>query len=421
MLALILMSKMQPARGTRDLLPEQTKAYRFIENTAYQTAVTYGFSEIVTPIFEFSEVFHRTLGESSDLVSKETYDFEDRGGEKITLRPEGTAGVARAFISEGLAQSLPLKFFYSGPMFRYERPQKGRYRQFFQVGVESMGSDSPMADVEVLSLAWDFLKLMSLDKNCVLQINTLGDKESRAKYRERLVQYFSQYESQLSTDSQVRLKKNPLRILDSKDQADKKLVAGAPLFEDDLNEESKLFFEKVKTGLKNLGIPFQVNSKLVRGIDYYCHTVFEFVTDSLGAQGTILAGGRYDGLIETMGGPKTPGVGWAAGMDRLMDLVPKEKIPATERKVSFVAADEKGEALVLKLARSLRAIGVVCEIPWNGNMGKKMKKAASNGSQYALIIGDSEVQSGTVMVKNLLSGEQKSVPQAELASIFGQS
>ena len=415
------MSKIQPARGTRDLLPEQTKAYRFIEETAYKAAVTYGFSEIETPIFEFSEVFHRTLGESSDIVSKETYDFKDRGGESITLRPEGTAGVARAFISEGLAQSLPLKFFYSGPMFRYERPQKGRYRQFYQLGVEYMGSESAMADVEVLSLAWDFLKTLDLHKNCRLEINTLGDKESRAKYRESLVKYFTQFESQLSADSQVRLKKNPLRILDSKDEGDKKLVAGAPLFQDDLNEESKLFFDKVQKGLKDLGISFQVNPKLVRGIDYYCHTVFEFVTENLGAQGTILAGGRYDGLIETMGGPKTAGVGWAAGIDRLMDLVPKEKIPTVGLKVAFVAADEVGESTVLQVARSARALGVVCEIPWGGNMGKKMKKAAISGARYAVIIGESEVKAATVMLKDLESGEQKSLPQNELSAIFARS
>ncbi len=415
------MSKLQPARGTRDLLPEQTKAYRFIEKAAYQSAKTYGFSEIKTPIFEFSEVFHRTLGESSDLVSKETYDFKDRGGESITLRPEGTAGVARAFISEGLAQSLPLKFYYSGPMFRYERPQKGRYRQFYQLGVEYMGSESPMADIEVLSLAWDFLKSLKLDKNCRLEINTLGDKESRTRYREKLVQYFTQYESQLSSDSQMRLKKNPLRILDSKDEGDKKLITGAPLFQDDLNEESKLFFEKIKSGLNKLEIPYQVNPKLVRGIDYYCHTVFEFVTESLGAQGTLLAGGRYDGLIETMGGPKTPGVGWAAGIDRLMDLVPKENIPEAGVRVAFVAADEVGEISALQLARRLRHLGIICEIPWGGNMGKKMKKAAACGASYAIIIGESEVQTQTVMLKNLKTGEQKSLPQSDLVSTFAQS
>ena len=415
------MSKLQPARGTRDLLPEQTKAYRFIEDTAYRAAVTYGFSEIETPIFEFSEIFHRTLGESSDMVSKETYDFKDRGGESITLRPEGTAGVARAFISEGLAQSLPLKFFYSGPMFRYERPQKGRYRQFYQLGVEYMGAESPMADVEVLSLAWDFLKSLDLDKNCRLELNTLGDKDSRTRYRERLVQYFTKFETQLSADSQTRLKKNPLRILDSKDEGDKKIIAGAPLFQDDLNEDSNLFFNKVQNGLKELGIPYHLNPKLVRGIDYYCHTVFEFVTENLGAQGTILAGGRYDGLIEMMGGPKTAGVGWAAGIDRLMDLVPKEKIPSITMKVAFVAVDEVGEKTVLQLARNLRELGVVCEIPWSGNMGKKMKKAASSGARYAVIIGESEAQTSSVMLKDLETGEQKALPQKDLLSIFARS
>jgi histidyl-tRNA synthetase len=415
------MSKLQPARGTRDLLPAQNQVYRFIEETAYKTAVTYGFSEIETPIFEFSEVFHRTLGETSDMVSKETYDFKDRGGDSITLRPEGTAGVARAFISEGLAQSLPLKLYYSGPMFRYERPQKGRYRQFNQLGIEYLGAESPWSDVEVLGFASDFLKAIGLEQNYRLEINTLGDKESRARYREHLVEYFSKYEKELSADSQLRLKKNPLRILDSKDEADKKIVAAAPHFENDLNDASKLFFSQVQNGLGNLGIDFKVNQKLVRGIDYYCHTVFEFITENLGAQGTLLAGGRYDGLIETMGGPKTPGVGWAAGIDRLMELVPNDQLPSARPKVAFVAADEAGESAILKLAHMLRPLGYVCEIPWGGNMGKKMKKAAAGGAQYALILGESEVKSSTVMIKNLSTGEQKSLPQLELATFFARS
>lgn len=407
---------MQPARGTRDLLGPDNLVYRFIEESAYNQARKYGFSEIETPIFEFSEVFHRTLGESSDMVSKETYDFKDRGQESLTLRPEGTAGVARAFISEGLAQSLPLKFYYSGPMFRYERPQKGRYRQFYQLGIEYLGVESPSADVEVISLAWDLLKSLGLDNNCRLEINTLGDKESRARYRENLIQYFTKYQSELSMDSQIRLNKNPLRILDSKDEKDKKIVSGAPLFESDLNAESKAFFEKVQSGLSDLQIPLKLNQKLVRGIDYYCHTVFEFITENLGAQGTLLAGGRYDGLIETMGGPKTPGVGWAAGIDRLMDLVPKEKLPQNPIKAAIVAADESGEKEALKIARILRAQGLSCEIPWTGNMGKKMKKAAGLGAKYALIVGDNEVKSQTVALKNLETGEQKNILISELSS-----
>lgn len=405
---------MQPARGTRDLLPEQNRIYRFLEESALRCAKNYAFSEIETPIFEFSEVFHRTLGESSDMVSKETYDFKDRGQESLTLRPEGTAGVARAFISEGLAQSLPLKFYYSGPMFRYERPQKGRYRQFYQLGVEFLGVESPFADIEVLNLAWDFLKSIGLDSSCRLEINTLGDRESRARYRERLVQYFTQYEKELSADSQLRLKKNPLRILDSKDDKDKKIIVGAPSFESDLNDASKIFFDKVQQGLQHLQIPFQLNAKLVRGIDYYCHTVFEFVTESLGAQGTLLAGGRYDGLIESMGGPKTPGVGWAAGIDRLLELVPSHKVPAPLKKVAFVSADEAGEKEVLKIAQTLRDTDLVIEIPWTGNMGKKMKKAAGAGAHYAIILGEAEVKNQTATVKNMQTGEQKTVLQKDL-------
>lgn len=410
------MGQLQPARGTRDLLPAENLSYRFVEETAYSLSRKYGFSEIETPIFEFSDVFHRTLGETSDMVSKETYDFNDRGGDKLTLRPEGTAGVARAFISEGLAQSLPLKFYYSGPMFRYERPQKGRYRQFYQIGVEYLGVDSPLADVETLSLAWDFLKSIGLENNCRLELNTLGDRDSRARYRENLVNYLSQYKSDLSADSQIRLSKNPLRILDSKDEKDKKIIAGAPSFEKDLNDDSKKFFDQVQSGLKDLQIPYKLNSKLVRGIDYYCHTVFEFVTENLGAQGTLLAGGRYDGLIETMGGPKTPGVGWAAGIDRLMELVPKNLIPSNGVKVALVAADEVGEKEVLKIARQLRSLDVVCEIPLTGNMGKKMKKAAGLGAHYAIIVGQSEVQSKTVALKNLQTGEQKSIAMKDLAT-----
>jgi histidyl-tRNA synthetase len=409
-------SQLQPARGTRDLLGADSLTHRFVEETAYANARSYGFSEIETPIFEFSEVFHRTLGESSDMVSKETYDFLDRGGESLTLRPEGTAGVARAFISEGLAQSLPLKFYYAGPMFRYERPQKGRYRQFNQLGVEYLGVESPCADVEVLSLAWDFLRAIGLEKNCRLEINTLGDKESRARYRENLVQYFSKYQSELSADSQIRLTKNPLRILDSKDEKDKKIVAGAPSFEKDLNSESKAFFEKVQQGLSDLQIPMKLNSKLVRGIDYYCHTVFEFITENLGAQGTLLAGGRYDGLIETMGGPKTPGVGWAAGIDRLMELVPKEKLSSTAIRIALVAADEAGEKELLKIAQSLRSPNIICEIPWTGNMGKKMKKAAGLGAKYALILGEAEVKNKTIALKNLETGEQKNISVRDLST-----
>lgn len=407
-------SKIQSVRGTRDLLPEDNLLFRFVEESAYKKALLYGYGEIETPIFEFSDVFHRTLGETSDVVNKETYDFTDRGGEKLTLRPEGTAGVARSFISEGMMQNLPLKFYYSGPMFRYERPQKGRYRQFFQLGAECLGYESPLADVECISLAWDLLKQIGISADCTLEINTLGDAESRAAYRDTLVQYFTAHKEQLSEDSKMRLEKNPLRILDSKDEGDKKLNAHAPKLEQSLNQSSQDFFKKVLAGIEKLGIPYKVNNHLVRGLDYYCHTVFEFTTSKLGAQGTVLAGGRYDGLIETMGGPKTPGVGWAAGIDRLADLVPKDLAIKPEVLVAVIGADDQGEDESVKVAHEIRSRGLKAENFLSGKMGKKMQKANKAGAQYALILGGNEVTSKTVTVKNFMTGEQKEISREEL-------
>ncbi|MBX2988985.1 MAG: histidine--tRNA ligase [Bdellovibrionaceae bacterium] len=407
------MSKIQCVRGTRDLLPEDKKSFRFVDETAFQIARRYGYGEIETPIFEFSEVFHR-MGETSDVVSKETYNFEDRGGDKLTLRPEGTAGVARAFVSEGLAQNLPLRLYYSGPMFRYERPQKGRYRQFQQLGVECLGLETPLADVECLALAHDLLQALGLGGEVQLEINTLGDPASRQAYRDQLVAYFTPHKASLSQDSRTRLEKNPLRILDSKDEGDRRLIAGAPSFEECLNEESKKFFARVLQGLKDLGISYTLNQRLVRGLDYYNHTVFEFTTDRLGAQGTVLAGGRYDGLIEMMGGPRTPGVGWAAGIDRLADLLDKTKLPKDSPLIALIPADEAGEKESLKVAHELRQKGERVEIFSSGNVGKKMKKANNAGAQWALILGTTEVETAQFALKNLSTGEQKTIPRPEL-------
>lgn len=406
--------KIQRVRGTRDLLPADSLLFRFVEESAYKKALLYGYGEIETPVFEFSDVFHRTLGETSDVVNKETYDFTDRGGENLTLRPEGTAGVARAFISEGMMQNLPLKFYYSGPMFRYERPQKGRYRQFYQLGAECLGYDSPLADVECIALAWSLLQTIGISADCTLEINTLGDSESRLAYREALVQYFTKHQEQLSTDSKVRLEKNPLRILDSKDEGDKKLSEEAPKLEQYLNESSRNFFKAVLGGIEKIGIPYKVNSHLVRGLDYYCHTVFEFTTTKLGAQGTVLAGGRYDGLIETMGGPKTPGVGWAAGIDRLVDLVPKEIAVKPEVLIAVIGADDQGEEESVRLAYEVRSRGFKTENFLSGKMAKKMQKANKLGAHYALILGGNEVTNNTVTLKNFTTGEQKEISRAEL-------
>lgn len=402
------MSKYQSVRGTRDLLPALKKSFRAIETKAYTNAQNYGFREIETPIFEFSEVFHRSLGETSDAVSKETYTFTDRGGDSITLRPEGTAGVVRAYVSEGLAQHNPNKLYYYGPMFRYERPQKGRYRQFYQFGVEVLGLENPQADVEVLDLAWKILKDIGLSNKVTLEINTLGDHESRKAYREALVQYLTPLKEHLSEDSKVRLEKNPLRILDSKDAGDKKLIAEAPKMEDFLSAEAKSFFEAVTEGLLELKIPFQINPKLVRGLDYYCHTVFEFVTTELGAQGTVLAGGRYDGLAETLGGQKTPGVGWASGVDRLAELCQiMEPSETVKPPIAIIALGDKALISGLKIASALRGQNKYCEIFMTGNFKKKLEKANKMNTQKAILLFEQEDGTIEYKIKNFKTGEEK--------------
>lgn len=411
------MSSLQPVRGTHDLLPEDSRRHRFVEETAFSVVRRYGYGEIVTPIFEFTEVFSRTLGETSDVVTKEMYTFADRSGDSLTLRPEGTAGVARAFISGGLAQSLPLKLFYRGPMFRHERPQKGRLRQFHQVGVELLGVEGPQADIEVVSMAWRMLQALGLGDKVQLEINTLGDAESRVAYRDALVAYLTPYKDKLSEDSRARLDKNPMRVLDSKDEGDKAIVAGAPLIQDALSPAAQEFFAQVTAGLTALGVPFVINPKLVRGLDYYCHTAFEFTTTALGAQGTVLAGGRYDGLIGQMGGPATPGIGWAAGIERLSMLV--EGAPDLDRPVAIIPMGDATAAAVL--ADSLRAAGVAVELGFSGNMKKRMVRANKANARLAVILGEDEAARGAATLRDLDSGAQEEVPLAALKErILGQ-
>lgn len=404
------MSKYQSVRGTRDLLPELKQSFRQIEEIAYKTAKNYGFKEVETPIFEFSDVFHRSLGETSDAVSKETYTFIDRGGDSITLRPEGTAGIARSFVSEGLAQYAPLKLYYYGPMFRYERPQKGRYRQFYQFGVEVLGLESAIADVECLDLAWTIIKNLGLTERCTLEINSLGDIESKDNYRRALVEYLTPLQDQLSSDSKLRLEKNPMRILDSKDEGDKKIVAQAPLMQNYLNETSKNFFNDVTSGLTNLNIPYKVNTKLVRGLDYYRHTVFEFTTTELGAQSAILSGGRYDGLVEMLGGPKTAGVGWAAGVDRLVDLcVQSSALMASAihaAPISVIAHGEQALIEAIKIASQIRNQNKYCEVFLTGNFKKKLEKANKLGTEKAILIFQQENGSFEYKLKNFKTGEE---------------
>jgi len=413
--------KLQPVRGTHDLLPEEARKFRFITTCALAVAERYGYGEISTPIFEFSDVFHRTLGDTSDVVTKETYSFTDRGGEGITLRPEFTAGIARAFVSNNLQDQLPLKLFYSGPAFRYERPQKGRQRQFHQIGVELLGVDSPLGDVETIALAHQVLTALGLKDKVKLEINTLGDAASRGHYRMTLVDYFRAHEAQLSEDSKARLARNPLRILDSKDEGDRKIIVNAPRMKDHLTPEAQAYFTKVTEGLAGLGIAFTLNERLVRGLDYYNHTVFEFTTDLLGAQGTVLAGGRYDGLVELMGGPATPGIGWAAGIERLAALMDWQALPAkASRPIAFIPLGEKAEEEALKSVQLLRKEGFHVEFAYKGNLGNRMKKANRANAIVALIFGDTELAKGVVTLKELDSGEQKEVAFTDLIATLAR-
>ncbi|MBD25674.1 MAG: histidine--tRNA ligase [Candidatus Marinimicrobia bacterium] len=410
------MSKLQPVRGTHDLLFEETAKHRLIESVSLGVAERFGFREIATPIFEFTDVFSRTLGETSDVVTKEMYTFETKGGESITLRPEGTAGIARAFISGGLAQQTPLKIFYRGPMFRHERPQKGRQRQFHQIGVELIGVAGPQADIEVISLASHILADLNLQGNVTLEINSLGDSETRAFYRDALFEYLSTRKDNLSTESQERLSRNPLRILDSKDPDDRKVLIDAPDLSDYLSKESQEFFAAVREGLAHRGISFLINSSLVRGLDYYGHTAFEFTTDAIGAQGTVLAGGRYDSLIEHMGGPPTPGIGWAAGIERLAMLLPSEMEP--RRIIAAIPMSNDQELLVQSLANTLRKAGYIVDIGYSGNVGKRMKRADKIKAAVAIVVGSDEVKNESVVVRNLQSGDQQVVKQADLVQHF---
>lgn len=405
------MAALQSVRGTHDLLPDEARRHRRVEEIAREIGERYGYGEIETPIFEFTEVFSRTLGDTSDIVTKEMYTFTDKGGDSLTLRPEGTAGVARAFISGGLSQHLPLKFFYRGPMFRHERPQKGRLRQFHQVGVELLGVDSPLADIEVIALGYHILEALGLKDKITLELNTLGDAESRAVYRDALVAYLQGHTDALSPESRERIERNPLRVLDSKDEGDRRVIADAPLLSDYLNDASREFFATLTAGLAALAIPFRVNPRLVRGLDYYCHTAFEFTTEALGAQGTVLAGGRYDGLIGQMGGPATPGIGWAAGVERLAMLL--SEAPAAPRPIAIIPMGEAGDA-ALKLADRLRRAGFAVDLGYSGNMKRRMNRANKVNARAAVILGEDELQRGAAAVRDLDTGEQEEVPLTAL-------
>lgn len=419
------MSKsLQAIRGMNDILPEQTPAWRYLESTLVSLLDGYGYKEIRLPIVEYTELFARGIGEGTDVVDKEMYTFLDRNEESLTLRPEGTAGCVRAVLEHGLSGGGQVqKLWYAGPMFRYEKPQKGRYRQFHQVGVEAFNLPGPDVDAELIVLTWRLWKKLGLSDAVTLQLNSLGSSEARAAYRDALVAYLQQRFDQLDEDSQRRLTTNPLRILDSKNEATQAALVGAPTLGDYLDEESRLHFEGVKARLDAAGIRYQINHKLVRGLDYYNRTVFEWVTDKLGAQGTVCAGGRYDGLVAQLGGKATPGVGFAMGVERLvllletLELLPTELNRAAD--VYVCAFGEAAELAALTLTERLRD-----ELPGlrlllnsgGGSFKSQFKKADKSGARYALILGDDELAGRVVGCKPLRDdSEQQSVAWDALA------
>lgn len=410
------MIKLQPVRGTQDLIGVEALRHRRVIETARRIAALYGATEWITPMFEATAVFSRTLGDTSDVVTKEMYSFEDRGGESITLRPEGTAGVCRALVTNGLTQSLPQKVFYAGAMFRFERPQKGRYRQFHQIGLEILGADSAVADAEAIACGEQLLHALGIDRGVELNINTLGDPESRDAYRTALINFFSAYVDRLSADSKLRLQKNPLRILDSKDEGDLALVARAPTIHDYLTTQARDFYATLKARLVDLGVAFVENPRIVRGLDYYNHSAFEFVTTRLGAQGTILAGGRYDVLVELMGGPKVPGIGWAAGIERLSMLIDEPVRPRSP--VAVIPMQDTLESLACSVLRDLRAVNIPAEMAYRGNAKRRLERANKSEATFAILIGADEASRGAVALKNLADGTQREVQIADLPDVL---
>jgi histidyl-tRNA synthetase len=402
----------RPIRGTQDIFGEEQRRFARVLEAFDHVRRLYAFQRVDLPVFEDTQVFARSIGETTDVVSKEMYTFEDRGGDSLTLRPEFTAGVCRAYLTEGWQQYTPLKLVTSGPVFRYERPQKGRYRQFHQIDAEVIGAAEPAADVELLAFADQLLHELGIADGVTLQLNTLGDTETRDAWRAALVAHFEKHRGELSEDSLVRLDKNPMRILDSKDPRDRPIADAAPDIDAHLTSEAGTFFEKVTKGLDAAGVKWTRNGRLVRGLDYYRHTAFEFVTDRLGAQGTVLAGGRYDGLIESLGGPATPGVGWAAGVERLAMLIDAPSGGILE--FAVIPMGDAAEAFCTSLVADLRRRNVYCDMGYRGNLKKRMQRADAAGANYAIIVGDDELANGEIVVRDLRTGEQTKRKVAEV-------
>lgn len=414
------MGLIQALRGTRDILPEEVSYWQQVEAVARMVLSKAVYQEIRSPIFETTGLFERGIGEATDVVGKEMYTFSDRGDRSVTLRPEGTAGVVRAFIEHGLhAQGGVQRLWYTGPMFRYERPQAGRQRQFHQIGVELLGSSDPRADVEVIAIATDILQTLGL-KTLTLDLNSVGDSEDRHRYREALINYLTPHKDELDEDSQDRLTRNPLRILDSKDERTKEITANAPSILDYLSDDSKRHFDTVQSLLTQLGVKYRLNPRLVRGLDYYTHTAFEIQSSDLGAQATVCGGGRYDRLVQELGGPDTPAVGWAIGMERLIILLQQLQappIPAPD--IYMVSRGEKAEGQALILTQQLRNAGFTVELDLSGSgFGKQFKRADRSGAVACVVLGDAEAENNTLKLKWMATKEEKAIAQSELMSML---
>jgi histidyl-tRNA synthetase len=402
------MQKIQAIRGMHDLLPEQSPVWQYLESCLTDVLASYGYREIRFPMLESTELFKRAIGEVTDIVEKEMYTFADRNGDSLTLRPEGTASCVRACEEHGLLYNQAQRLWYTGPMFRHERPQKGRLRQFYQIGVEAFGMEGPDIDAEVIMMTARFWRQLGLQDAVTLELNSLGSNEARAKYKEALVAYLSKYRAGLDEDSQRRLQANPLRILDSKNETTQQLLQQAPSLPDYFDEASAQHFAQLQSLLAAAGVSFKLNPRLVRGLDYYNRTVFEWTTTHLGAQGTVCAGGRYDGLVEQLGGRPTPAIGFAAGLERLvllmetLGVVPEEIFRQLD--VYLMAIGDAAQQYAMQIAEQLRdeLPGLCIQLHCGGGSIKsQMKKADKSGAQFALILGDEELQRGVITIKKL--------------------
>jgi histidyl-tRNA synthetase len=407
----------QAIKGVKDILPADMPAWRFLETTARTLFEDYGFSEIRVPVFEYTELFARSIGASTDIVEKEMYTFEDRDGKKITLRPEGTAGVVRAFVEHAMhAEHQLVKLHYQGPMFRHERPQKGRYRQFHQIGVEALGVDHPHVDIEILAMLHTLFERLGIG-GLTLQVNSLGDAACRGAYRDALRNYLAAKLPSLCGDCNRRYATNPLRVLDCKADADK--FADSPVMLDYLCGPCKSHFETVEQGLRKLGIPFEVNPRLVRGLDYYTRTTFELVMGHLGAQNTVAAGGRYDGLVQEIGGPKTPGIGFALGVERAVSLMDRSNLQGMRPMLFIAALGAEAAAFALPVMHRLKTAGIRVETDYTGaSLKSQMKKADKYGAGYTLIIGEQELQARTAVLRNMTNKEQIPIPFQDIAELL---